>query len=181
MRALDARHESDVDAAFGEPASAIVAWLDADGVRKLSPQLAAGSGASPIMLSSTLLGGTGEDLPTAVRERAQMARLTALPDEGDSAMQRFRAWARTRGVEVRLERDQALAYFAALTFAEGIKHTTIYISRDYMMDLLEHASTLTTYLPLYTRGGMTPGQRVLSRGGYLVDLAGRQEPTWMVP
>ena len=26
-----------------------------------------------------------------------------------------------------------------------------------------------------------PGQRVLSRGGYLVDLSGQREPVWLVP
>jgi hypothetical protein len=29
--------------------------------------------------------------------------------------------------------------------------------------------------------GLTPGQRVLSRGGYVVDLSGRVEPIWRVP
>ena len=82
---------------------------------------------------------------------------------------------------VRQERHQALAYFACLTFAEGTKHLAPYMFRDYLLDVLEHASNLTAYLPFYLRGGMTPGQRVLSRGGYVIDLSGRHTPVWLVP
>jgi hypothetical protein len=84
-------------------------------------------------------------------------------------------------VTLRDERHQALAYYTCFAFAEGVKHSGLYLSRDYLLDLLNHASTLTAYLPLYTRGGITPGQRVLSRGGYLIDLSGRTKPTWVVP
>lgn len=191
MRVLDARPESGAEAALvrvlgeptrEEPASAIVLWLGAEGVRRLATQLGTqNQKVPPLYLSSTLLGAKWDDLPAAVQKRARVVHLTALPGEPDSALQRFRAWASARGLQIREERHQALAYFAILAFAEGTKHTSIFASRDYFMDLLEHASTLTPYLPLYRRAGMTPGQRVLSRGGYMVDLSGRHEPVWQVP
>lgn len=180
MRRLDAR-DGAASLARAEPASAIVLWLGAQGVRTLAEPLAATSASAPLMLSSTMLGARWADLPASARARGSVVHLTALPEERDPALARFRAWARARGLHLREERHQALAYFAMLAFAEGTKHTTIYLSRDYLLDLLEHASTLTTYLPLYRRAGMTPGQRELSRGGYLVDLSGRREAVWQVP
>ena len=116
-----------------------------------------------------------------MRAQARVAHLTALAGEPDPALQRYRVWAQRRGVRIREERHQALAYFACLTVSDGVKHTQQYVLRDYVMDKLEHASTLTAYLPLYLRAELTPGQRVLSRGGYIVDLSGRAVPVWMLP
>jgi len=79
------------------------------------------------------------------------------------------------------ERRQALAYLACMAFAEVVKHTGLYLSRDYLLDLLNHSSKLNAYIPLYTKGGITPWQRVLSRGGYLIDLSGHTPPDWQVP
>jgi hypothetical protein len=110
-----------------------------------------------------------------------LVHLTALPGEPDSALKRFQVWARVRKLQVTDERHQALAYFAMIAFAENYKHMQQYLMQDYFLDLFEHSSSLTSYLPLYTRGSITPGQRVLSRGGYLVDLSGRTDPLWLIP
>jgi ABC-type branched-subunit amino acid transport system substrate-binding protein/mono/diheme cytochrome c family protein len=185
MRTLDARRESNPNAALarsiGKEASAIVLWVKADGVRTLAAELADGSGAPPIFLSSILLDAKWDDLPAAIRSRARVVHLSALPGESDPALQRFRAWARAKGLQLREERHQALAYFACLAFAESTKHMGRFMFRDYLLDLLDHASNLTAYLPMYLRAGLTPGQRVLSRGGYVVDLSGRLKPVWLVP
>jgi len=164
-----------------EGASAIVLWLKTDSVRRLAADLAGVDDDTPIFLSSTLLGGTWDDLPPAIRDRARVVHLQSLPGEADPAMERFRAWAQKRRVATRYERHQALAYFACLTFGEGASQMSRIVSRDYLMDLLQHMSSLTAYLPLYLRGGITPGQRVLSRGGWVLDLSGRFEPAWVVP
>ena len=120
-------------------------------------------------------------MPAAVRTRAKAVHLTALPGEADRSLDRFRTWARVRGVRIREERHQAMAYFAFLAFAESTKHLGNFMFRNYFLDLLEHASNLSAYLPLYLRAGITPGQRLLSRGGYVVDLSGRLDPVWLVP
>ena len=181
MRTLDMRRASGLDATPGDGADAVVLWLDATELRRLAEDPAFSSGEAPVFLSSTLLGASWDAVPAALRTRAQVVHLSALPGEPDPSLQRFRAWARARGVAIREERHQALAYFACLAFSDSAKHMGLFISRDYLMDLLNHASTLTAYLPLYLRAGITPGQRVLSRGGYLVDLSGRREPAWLVP
>jgi ABC-type branched-subunit amino acid transport system substrate-binding protein len=184
LRTVDIRRESDAGATVAEIAGdqpgAVVLWLNSAGLRTLAARPDFG-GSMPLFLSATLLGPDRGSLPADLQLRARLVLLTALPGEPDSSLQRFRAWARGQGVPIREERHQALAYFACMAFADATKHAGLYLSRDYLMDLLNHASTLTAYLPLYLRAGITPGQRVLSRGGYLVDLAGRREPVWLVP
>ncbi|HEX9188695.1 MAG TPA: c-type cytochrome [Vicinamibacteria bacterium] len=160
-------------------AAAVVLWLTADETRHLAPALPRAGG--PLFLSSTLLGSAPGELPEPLRTRGRVVHLSSLPGEVDPALARFRAWARARGVRVREENTQALAYFAALAFAEGAKHLGRFPQRDYLVDLLDHASNLTAYLPLYRRASVSPGQRVLSRGGWVVDVTGGRDPLWVVP
>ncbi len=135
----------------------------------------------PVMLSSSLLGGDWTDIPKGVRSRGRVVHLTALAGEPDPALTRFRAWARSQQIQIREERHQALAFCAFLTFGEVASEMSRVLSRDYMMDLLQHMSNIALYLPFYRRAGITPGQRVLSRGGYVIPLAGTSEPVWVVP
>jgi mono/diheme cytochrome c family protein/ABC-type branched-subunit amino acid transport system substrate-binding protein len=181
VRTLDISTNPDLTLAkvAGNNTSAIVLWLNAEGLQRMEKGVQ--SEGPPLFMSATLLGTNGDKLPATLRSRAQVVQLTALPNEPDPALRRYLAWARVQKVTVREERHQALAYFACMVFAEGVKHTGLYLSRDYVLDLLNHSSKLTAYLPLYTRGGITPWQRVLSRGGYLVNLSGHEDPTWVVP
>jgi ABC-type branched-subunit amino acid transport system substrate-binding protein/mono/diheme cytochrome c family protein len=186
VRTLDIRTSPDTTLAkfAANNTSAIVLWLNTDDLQQVGK--GSQSEGPPLFLSATLLSanreGTNVDkVPATLRSRAQVVQLTALPNDPDPALRRYLAWARVQKVKVQEERRQALAYFACMVFAEGVKHTGLYLSRDYVLDLLNHSSKLTAYLPLYTRGGITPWQRVLSRGGYLVDLSGRSKPTWVVP
>jgi ABC-type branched-subunit amino acid transport system substrate-binding protein len=161
--------------ADGTPA---VLWLTADEIGGLASHTRAGG--PPLFLSSTLLGEAAAGVP-ALGGRARLIRLSAPPGEPDPALDRFRAWARARGIPAGNERLQARAYYAVLILSDALKHAGAFVQRDHLVDLLDHASAMTAYLPLYTRAGMTPGQRVLSRGGWVVDLSGRVEPRWLVP
>ncbi len=179
-RTLDIRHDANLSLAplDGDNTSAVVLWLSAEALQKLGKGRQ--STGPPLYLSSILLGAT-PNIPTELRSRAGQVQLTALPNDPDPALRRFLAWAHVQHMKIQDERHQALAYFACMMFAEGVKHTGLYLSRDYVLDLLNHSSKLTAYLPLYTRGSLTPWQRVLSRGGYVVDLSGHSKPTWVVP
>ncbi len=165
--------------AISGPASAVVLWLSREVVRRLDGSDVAG--VPPLLFSSTLLEADWDSVPVALRGRSQLVHLLKLPGEPDPQLERFRAWASERGLPPRHERLQAQTFFACLTVAEGIKHIGRYPSREYLMDLLDHASNLTAYLPLYPRPAIGPGRRVLSRGGYVVDLSGRRAPSWVLP
>jgi len=181
VKTLDIRNTPNLSLASvaDNHASVIVAWLNADNIN----QLAKGSQSAgpPLFMSAILLGANGDKLPAALKSRTHVVQLTALSTDPDPALRRFRAWAQVQKVKLRDDKHQVLTYYACMAFAEGVKHTGLYLSREYVLDLLNHSSKLSAYLPLYTRGGITPWQRVLSRGGYLIDLSGRAKPAWILP
>jgi len=172
------------------PASAVVVWLPADVVSTLSggngpgdPPAASGParpGGPPIYFSSTLLADTGGAVPAALRSRSHVVHLGRLPGDRDPARERFRAWARSRGIAIGSERLQAQTWFACMAMVDGAKHLGIYPYRDYLLDLLDHSPGLAAFLPGYPRGELGPGQRFLAKGGYVIDLAGG-DPSWIVP
>ncbi|MBI1424633.1 MAG: ABC transporter substrate-binding protein [Gammaproteobacteria bacterium] len=180
VQTLDLHRDPSVSLArLSENASAIVLWLNAADIQGLTKDLQ-GKG-PPVFMSASLLGKHQNTLSDSVRSRGWRVQLTALPSDPDPALRRFLAWARVQKVKLQDVPHQALTYFACMAFAEGVKHTGLYLSREYVLDLLNHSSKLNAYIPLYTRGGITPWQRVLSRGGYLIDLSGRAQPVWIVP
>jgi len=181
VRVLDLRADSGLSLAkvADKNTSAVVLWLPSESLQQVIKS--SKNDGPPLFLSATLFAAKNDKLPDVLRSRAQMVQLTAMPNDPDPALRRYLAWARVLKVKLSEERHQALAYFACMTFAEAVKHTGLNLSRDYLIDLLNHSSKLTAYLPLYKRGGITPWQRVLSRGGYLVDLSGGAKPMWIVP
>jgi hypothetical protein len=108
-----------------------------------------------------------------------------LPGKRDSAMRRFEIWAKTRGIDVTTPRQQAQAFFACLTLKHALKHMGRFFIRDYVLDVLDHAQNLIAYLPFYPRATLGPGQRFLSKGGYVLPVIdGRVETAdaqWILP
>jgi len=180
VKTLDVHNQPDLSlASVANKPSAIVVWLDAKHVQLLAKEKE--NKGPPLFLSATLIGAMLDKLPATLKARSQVVQLTALANKPDPSLRRFLAWAHVRKVKLTQKRHQALAYFACMFFAEGVKHTGLYLSREHILDLLNHSSKLSAYIPLYTRGDITPWQRVLSRGGYLIDLSGQAKPAWIVP
>ena len=161
-------------------ASAVVLWLPAATIRQVAPPLSART-APHLYFSSGLLGGDWSAVPERLRDRSSVVHLLRLPSERDPPLERYRAWARGRGLRVAAEGLQAQTYFACLAAGDGSKHLGRFPFREFFLDLLDHDAGLTAYLPLYPRGTQGPGQRFLARGGYVVDLSHRREPRWVVP
>jgi hypothetical protein len=57
--------------------------------------------------------------------------------------------------------------------------------RDYVLDMLDHAQGLAAYLAIYPRPTLGPGQRFLSKGGYILPVVDGQPDTrgatWILP
>jgi hypothetical protein len=108
-----------------------------------------------------------------------------LPGKTDPAFMRFTIWARSRGIEVRYPRLQSTAYFACIATNDALIHLSRYLVRDYVLDMLDHAQGLGIYLPIYPRPTLGPGQRFLTKGGYVLPvLNGQPDSTsaaWIQP
>jgi mono/diheme cytochrome c family protein len=161
-------------------ASAVVLWLGSDALTRL-PADSNPSPTPPLYLSATKLDTQWDNLPEALRARTRVVDLYRPTGERDAGLRRFLLWAKLRGVEVTDERLQAQTYFACLAFLHGVDHTEKYLSRDYLMDKLEHAAGLTAFLPIYERGSLGPGQRFMAKGGHVIDASDTEPPRWVVP
>lgn len=165
------------------PGSAAVLWLtwrELDGIAALQD-----SGAARLYLSATLGDGEFSSLPW-IRVPAFAAHPFRLASETDPGLQRFRLWLRSRRIPPRHARLQAEAFFACLAANEALMHMGRHFFRDYLLDRLDHAQGLGAYLPLYPSPSTGPGQRFLSKGGYVVPLTSGNEPdqagaVWIVP
>jgi mono/diheme cytochrome c family protein len=163
------------------PGSAAVLWVRSHQLADLEHPLPPGR----IYLSSTLLDRDLEGEPVSVPGPALVAHPFRLPGEPDAALARFTVWARTRGIEIRHPRLQGEAFFACLAANDALTHLSRYFVRDYVLDMLDHAQGLAAYLPIHPRPTLGPGQRFLTKGGYVLPLLGGHPDTkgaaWILP
>ena len=136
-------------------------------------------------LSSTLLDA---ELPSSMgltRSSVFMAHPFRLPGKPDPAMRRFGVWAKTRDIEVTQPRLQAEAFFACLVLNDAMKHIGRFFVRDFALDMLDHAQGLMAYLPVHPRPTIGPGQRFLTKGGYILPIVDGNPETknaeWVLP
>jgi hypothetical protein len=165
----------------GAPDSAAVLWLDRDQLSQLEGALPAGS----IYLSSTLLELGLGILPISSPGRVFLAHPFRLPDETDAALARFTVWAKVRSIEVSHPRLQSGAFFACIATKDIIAHMGRFFIRDYFLDTLDHAQGLVPYIPIHPRPTFGPGQRFLTKGGYLLPVQNGRADTkgaaWILP
>jgi hypothetical protein len=157
--------------------TATVLWLRNDQLSDLP--------AGRIYLSSTLLESELSASASSSQGPVFMAHPFRLPGTMDSAVRRFELWAKTREIDVTVPRQQGQAFFASLVLKHALKHMGRFFVRDYMLDILDHAQNLVAYLPYYPRPTLGPGQRFLSKGGYVLPVTdGRIETAdaeWLLP
>ncbi len=140
---------------------------------------------SRVYVSSTLADGDLAGFAALSGDTVRAVHPFVLPGEPDPGRRRFQAWLRSRRVALVDERRQAQAYFACLAANDAVQHAGRFFNRDYVLDILDHAQGLGAYLPFHPRPGFGPGQRHLSKGGFLVPLHdGRpdlSQASWIVP
>ena len=168
-----------------EPLPPLAANDDTATVLWLRNEQLTGLPAGRIYLSSTLLGSEPSALALPSQGPVFLAHPFRLPGTIDPAIRRFELWAKTRGIDVTAPRQQGQAFFACLVLKHALKHMGRFFVRDYMLDILDHAQNLVVYLSYYPRPTLGPGQRFLSKGGYVLPVTdGRLETVdakWLLP
>lgn len=138
-----------------------------------------------VYISSTLVD---QDFSNALPESvatAFAAHPFLLPGSRDAAYVRFLAWARSRGIDIVHPRLQSEAFFACMAANDALSHLGRFFIREYALDMLDHAQGLAAYLPNYPRPGFGPGQRFLSKGGYILPVVAgdtdSEATVWILP
>jgi mono/diheme cytochrome c family protein len=164
------------------PGAGLILWLGRDQLAAVEQSLPA---AARVYLSSTLLERHADGLLSSMSAPVLIVHPFRLPGKPDSAVGRFTVWARTRGIEIRYPRLQAEAFFACFVTNDALSHVRRYLVRDYLLDELDHAQSLSVYVPIYARATLGPGQRFLTKGGYLLPMVNGRPDTsgavWIIP
>ena len=55
----------------------------------------------------------------------------------------------------------------------------------HTLDMMDHGESMSAYVPVYPRPSFGPGQRYISKGGYVLPIANGQADTseaiWILP
>ena len=173
--------ESLVKQIASEPEAAVILWLKKNQISNLVRILPE----NRVYMSSTLLNGKYKLQLPSLPVAAYLAHPYKLPEKVDSALIRFKVWARSRKIELRYPRIQSEAFFACIAANDAVSHLGRFLYRDYMLDMLDHAQPLTAYIPLHPRPTIGPGQRFLTKGGYVVPTHNgkltTKDAVWILP
>ena len=147
----------------------LIAWVD-------SPQLQGllAAAVQPFLPARIYTAETFTDLETANAAAALQQRLRhvypwRIPRDSSHPFPREEAWLKGQGLGDLDPRLAGRALFACHAFGEALGDLRGNLSQDYLMEDLEHmldGSDMTKLLP---RTSMGPGQRVLSRGAYVLN------------
>jgi hypothetical protein len=162
----------------GEHPSVLVLWLPEPNLDELA-RLAGESKALDQLFLSSSLRGHDTDVPTVLSRRVHLVHPFDVPSNEPRNLVRLNNWLDSRGLERRDPRIQGDAYFAVMFLGRGMKHIKQNFSREYLIEVLEHALDNATFTSVYPRVSLGPGQRFASKGSYILGLSTGADPEWL--
>ena len=158
----------------------VVLWLRADDLA----QLPTPSGALQYV-SATLLDTGAFAVPMRLRPGTSVLWLRELPSAWQDRQLRLAAWLESNALTVSDTRIQNDTYHMLTLVSRVITHLRQNLSRDYLIERIEHLAQSSAWSSSYPRFSLGPGQRVASAGGFSVPL--REDGTfsaeaeWIAP
>jgi hypothetical protein len=156
----------------------IVAWLGAEDLSTIDGLVSSKNRPSLVLVSSTMLGESLATLPESARS------LTYLTYPGSFAKDEVRSrlaterWLQAKKLPVTNFDIQAKMYFLGWTLAPAVKMMRDDFYRDYFFDIIDMMRDQYYAIAVYPRLSFGPGQRYASKGCYVVQLTGADEPTF---
>lgn len=110
------------------------------------------------------------DLNNIIKSNANVyySSLFALPKDRKIHLRRIKMWSKMNKISPYIEDISANTYFAVTMLGGGIKHIRNNFSRDYFIERLEHMIDNSAFHSVYKRFSLGPGQRYVSKGGYII-------------
>ena len=161
-----------------EEPNVLVLWLaepDLEGVEAISAE---SKQLNRIFVSSSL-GSTDPMVPASLSDRVLRVHPFDVPRNETRKLARLNNWLKSRELERRDPRIQADAYFAVTFLGRGMMHLKQNFSREYLIEVLEHALDNATFSSVYPRVSLGPGQRFASKGAYILGLSGEDDLEWL--
>ena len=166
------------------PEDVVVLWLRPGALRLLAGVPAP---TGPVYASGLLGNGERAPFPADWKRSAHLVYPFELPERRRASAARFQAWMRARNLPVVDERVQGEAYLAAQLFSARVDELLESLQRDYLLERAESFLAERVSPVLFRSLQLGAGQRVASKGAYLVRFAGaegtavRADGEWIVP
>jgi hypothetical protein len=175
--------DTTVDRAFwkdlvaGHRGAVLVLWLGADDLASIG-ELAAIEPRPPMTFaSSSLLGGAVLSLPSEVRGFTFLTKPDSFPEDEKRSRMATERWLQAKKLEITNFDIQAKMYVLGWTLAPMVKMMRDDFYRDYFFDIVDMMRDQYYAVAVYPRLSFGPGQRYASKGCYIVQVTGGEEPT----
>lgn len=162
---------------------ALVLWLRPADIATLGQ-----AAPTRMVYMSGMMGGLDHaPLPGGWRAVTHIAYPFDMPDRVRRRVDYMLDWAATRHVPIVDQQVQADTFLACVLLEEALGHVTGTYVRDYLVERIEDTLEQRVITGYYPRLTLAPGQRLASKGGYMVhfaDTSGTRivaDGAWTVP
>jgi hypothetical protein len=160
----------------------LVLWLRPDDIASLGPL----TRAAAVYASAVMGGADNPPFPAEWRKITRLAQPFDLPDRRRVPLDYPLGWFNIRRIPVVSLQVQADTFLACQILAVTLRHMFDAFNRDYLMERLEDMAEKLIMTGYYRRLSLGPGQRVASKGGYILNLAEgrdalRHDAQWIIP
>jgi len=177
-------------------ADTLVLWLDQSSIKNISRELGKNTQIRRIYVSRTYAGDPTGLLPESALDKTYLMSRFTPEKELNAHLRRFTAWAKPRNIYASNTdlskqplsdiRAAANAYFTALVVTSAIRSMRANLSRDYLIERVEHILERAVFHSIYPEFTLGPSQRFASKGSFIIGpLHTTDEPTlsqkWIIP
>ena len=115
-------------------------------------------------------------LPDGMRPFTYITHPQSFPEDETRSRLAVESWLRAKGLPVTNFEVQAKTYFLGWTLAPMVKMMRDDFYRDYFFDIVDMMRDQYYSIAVYPRLSFGPGQRYASKGCYIVQLTGGDDP-----
>ncbi|MCI0504706.1 MAG: c-type cytochrome [Gammaproteobacteria bacterium] len=170
----------------------LVLWLEEVDIKNINQQLDGNPQIRAIYVSSTYLKSPTDLLPKSALDKTYVLSRFVPAKNLDAHLRRFAIWAASRDIDFS-DKDlfgkqaAANAYFTALVVSSAIKGLRANLTRDYLIERIEHILERPVFHSVYPEFTLGPGQKFASKGGFITgplkapDTNSIPPSRWIVP
>lgn len=164
----------------------LVLWLESPEIKELAKHIHIAENLQKIYLLSEY-ADTIDDLPVHF-DKITLIHRYALPSASSRHLLRLNIWVKIKKIKSKHTKVMANAYYAASITANAIKHMRNNLSREYLIEKIEHMVDSAAFHSVYPHLSLGPNQRYASKGcfillasDYMSKKINTTSATWIVP
>jgi len=157
--------------------SVVLLWLAAeDFTEALRSQVVNQGRAAMLITSASLLEGKLDLVPAGMRNNLYVTYPESLPEENKYRLMALQQWLKVHGIPVTNLAIQSRMYFLGWMLPDAMKYMRGEFYRDYFLESFDMMTDQDAAIAVFPRLSFGPGQRYASKGCYIVQLSGDENP-----